>query len=153
MEFGLGGEQPGARNERQAADRARPGGRADPDDRGPADTRIIADHLGGSGVVLDGEGGLVNREEYAPFGETSFGSYVKKRYRFTGKETDEESGLHYHGVRYYQPFLARWLSCDPQLSRGGLSMYAYVRNRPMTLCDPTGEDDEKTPAAGNGKKI
>ena len=37
-----------------------------------------------------------NREEYTPYGETSFGSYARKRYRFTGKERDEESGLGYH---------------------------------------------------------
>jgi RHS repeat-associated protein len=123
-----------------------------PADRGPADARNLADHLGSSGVVLDGEGGLVNREEYTPFGETSFGSYAKKRYRFTGKEADEESGLRYHGARYYQPFLARWVSCDPQLGGGGFSLYAYVRNCPMTLCDPTGEDDEETPTAGKGSK-
>jgi RHS repeat-associated protein len=35
------------------------------------------------------------------------------RYRYTGKESDEESGLHYHSARYYAPWLARWVSCDP----------------------------------------
>ena len=36
-----------------------------------------------------------------------------KRYRFTGMERDEESGLAHHGARYYAPWLGRWLSCDP----------------------------------------
>ena len=36
---------------------------------------------------------FINREEYFPYGETSFGSFARKRYRFTGKERDEESGL------------------------------------------------------------
>ena len=53
----------------------------------------LDDHLGSSGVLLDTSGTLVSREEYYPFGETSFGSYGKKRYRFCGKEKDEESGL------------------------------------------------------------
>ena len=44
-------------------------------------------------------GALVNREEFTPYGETSFGSFAKKRYRFTGKERDEESGLNYHGAQ------------------------------------------------------
>jgi uncharacterized protein RhaS with RHS repeats len=63
----------------------------------------LADHLGSSNVVLDPVGALVNREEYLPYGDTSFGSYARKRYRFTGKERDAESGLYYHGARYYAP--------------------------------------------------
>ncbi len=53
----------------------------------------LGDHLGSSNVVVDSGGALVNREEFTPYGETSFGSFAKKRYRFTGKERDEESGL------------------------------------------------------------
>jgi RHS repeat-associated protein len=73
----------------------------------------LGDHLGSSSVVVDEEGGLVNCEEYFPYGEASFGSFARKRYRFTGKERDEESGLYYHGARYYASWLARWTSCDP----------------------------------------
>jgi hypothetical protein len=63
----------------------------------------IADHLGSSTVVVDDTGALVNREEFTPYGETSFGSFARKRYRYTGKERDEESGLAYHGARYLHP--------------------------------------------------
>jgi RHS repeat-associated protein len=69
--------------------------------------------MGSSNLVIDDSGNLVNREEYTPYGETSFGSFARKRYRFTGKEKDEESGLYYHVARYYAPWLARWASCDP----------------------------------------
>ena len=65
-------------------------------------------HLGSSQVVVDEAGRLVNREEYTPYGETSFGGYTRKRYRFTGMERDEESGLACHGDRYYAPWSARW---------------------------------------------
>jgi len=63
----------------------------------------LGDHLQSSNVVLDGTGTLFNREEYRPFGESSFGSYQTKRYRFSGQERDEESSLSYHGARYYAP--------------------------------------------------
>src|SRR5262249_41435117 len=33
-----------------------------------------------------------------------------KRYRHTGKERDEESGLYYFGARFYAPWLGRWTS-------------------------------------------
>ena len=31
-----------------------------------------------------------------------------KRYRYTGREQDAETGLYYVGARYYCPWLARW---------------------------------------------
>ena len=55
----------------------------------------------------------MNREEYSPYGETVLGSYAHKRYRFAGRERDEESGLDYSQARYYAPWLARWISPDP----------------------------------------
>ena len=88
-------------------------GAAHPDDKGPAVQFHLGDHLGSSNVVVDSAGALVNREEFTPYGETSFGSFARKRYRFTGKERDEESGLAYHGARYYAAWLGKWLSCDP----------------------------------------
>ena len=67
-------------------------GAAHPGGRDPAVKYHLGDHLGSSNAVIDGTGALINREEYTPYGETSFGSYASKRYRFTGKERDEESG-------------------------------------------------------------
>ena len=60
-------------------------GNAHPDDRGPAVQFHLADHLGSSNVVVNSVDTLVTREELTPYGETSFGSFAKKRYRFTGK--------------------------------------------------------------------
>ena len=57
---------------------------AHPDDRGPAVQFYLADHLGSSNVVTDETGAMVDREEYTPYGESSFGSFGRKRYRFTG---------------------------------------------------------------------
>jgi YD repeat-containing protein len=88
-------------------------GDAHPDDKGPALQLQLTDHLGSSNAVIDASGALTNREEFTPYGETSFGSFAKKRYRFTGNERDEESRLNYHRVRYYAAWLGRWVSCDP----------------------------------------
>jgi hypothetical protein len=63
-----------------------------PDDTTPAVKYHLGDHLGGSSLVLDDTGALVNREEYTPYGDTGFGSFARKHCRFTGKECDEESG-------------------------------------------------------------
>lgn len=90
-------------------------GDAFPDDNLP-EKKIkyyIGDHLGSANVVVDHDGIFINREEYYAYGETSFGSFAKKRYRFNGKERDEENGLYYYGARYYVSWIGRWLSCDP----------------------------------------
>jgi RHS repeat-associated protein len=104
----------------------------------PAVQYHLGDHLGSSNVVVDASGALVNREEYTPYGETSFGSFAKKRYRYTGKERDEESGLSYHGARYYAPWLGRWVSCDPAGMVDGLNLYRYCRANPLRFVDPSG---------------
>jgi RHS repeat-associated protein len=95
--------------------------------------------------VIDASGGLVNQEEYTPYGETSFGSFSRKRYRFTGKEKDEESELYYHGARYYMSWLGRWATCDPAGMVDGLCLYSYARCNPLLLVDRSGtQSDDNT---------
>jgi RHS repeat-associated protein len=113
-----------------------------PNEGGPALQFHLSDHLGSSNVVIDTSGSFINREEFTPYGETSFGSFAKKRYRFTGKERDEESSLCYHAARYYAPGLARWASCDPAGITGGLNSYTYALNNPTRLIDRSGMQPE-----------
>ncbi|MCB9698702.1 MAG: RHS repeat-associated core domain-containing protein [Alphaproteobacteria bacterium] len=88
-------------------------------------------------------------EEYHPFGTTSWwatdgGTEVSaKRYRYTGKERDDETGLGHHGARYYAAWLGRWERPDPIGLKGGINRYSYVRNRPTSLNDPTGTVDSE----------
>jgi RHS repeat-associated protein len=118
-------------------------GPAHPQDGGPPVAFHLADHLDSSTVVLDAAGAVANREEYTPYGETSFGSFTRKRFRFTGKEREEESGLAYHGARYYMPWLSRWASCDPKSPVSGLNSYAYAKRNPLRFTDPTGTEDKE----------
>lgn len=119
-------------------------GPAHPDDRGPDTAYHLPDHLGSSTAVLDAKGILTNREEYTPYGETSFGSYTRKRYRFTGQERDEESGLSYHSARHYLPWLARWANCDPVGAASGLNLYDYCDNNPMKANDTAGTEPKSS---------
>ncbi|MBA3462798.1 MAG: VCBS repeat-containing protein [Deltaproteobacteria bacterium] len=115
-------------------------GVAAPGDASPAVQYQLGDHLGSSAVVLDNSGALVKREEFTPYGETSFGGFARKRYRFTGMERDEESGLAYHGARYYASWIARWASPDPAGPIDGLNAFAYARNNPIGRHDRGGRD-------------
>jgi RHS repeat-associated protein len=97
----------------------------------------------------------MNREEYTPYGMTSFGSFARKRYRFTGKERDEESGLAYHGARYYAAWLARWMSCDPAPLKPGsqfLNRYSYVLNNPLAYHDPDGREEKPPDTTNTGNQ-
>jgi RHS repeat-associated protein len=128
-------------------------GDAFPDD-GADDVSVryqLGDHLRGAHVVVGGgdlkANGLVAREEYTPYGETSFGSFARKRFRFSGKERDEETGLYYHGARYYAPWTGRWVSCDPAslvvekptaAPRPPVSAFQYAAANPLAFIDRDG---------------
>lgn len=104
----------------------------------------FANHIGSSNLELDDNGDIISFEEYYPFGNTSYQSVdhqieaSQKRYRYTGKERDEESGLYYFGARYYVPWLGRWTSCDQAGLIDGLNIYLYTQNNPIRFMDQQG---------------
>jgi RHS repeat-associated protein len=111
----------------------------------------LGNHLGSAAVEIDDAVQIISYEEYFPYGSTSYQAVDAarevplKRYRYTGKERDEETGLSYHGARYYAPWLGRWTSCDPAGIADGLNIYRYVSNNPINLVDPTGTEDAPSP--------
>lgn len=105
----------------------------------------FGNHLGSSSLELDDTGEIISYEEYFPYGSTSYRAaradveVSSKRYRYTGKERDEETGFYYHGARYYAPWLGRWASCDPAGVTDGINSCLYVRDNPIRLSDPNGK--------------
>ena len=104
-------------------------------------------HLGSAVLDLDGQAQIITYEEYYPYGSTSYQAMrsqteTPKRYRYTGKERDGESGLYYHGARYYASWLGRWMSCDP-VKNAALSCYVFCSCRPIVNVDPNGCIDER----------
>ncbi|HEX7734847.1 MAG TPA: SpvB/TcaC N-terminal domain-containing protein [Ktedonobacteraceae bacterium] len=124
-----------------------------PDDPAPPVQYLLADQLDSSNVVVSLDGAWINREEYTPFGETSFGSFSHKRFRFTGKERDEESGLYYFGARYMPPWLARWMSPDPGGTVDGLDLYTFVKNNPMKFVDHDGQGAHVRVLPARGSRV
>ena len=125
---------------------------------------IYGNHLQSSSLELDEDGEIISYEEYHPYGTTSYHASsstinaVAKRYRFTGKERDDDTGFYYHGARYYIPWLCRWASPDPindewynamhgkpernkERSYVDLtaSPYEYSYDNPIMYNDPSGE--------------
>ena len=74
------------------------------------------DHLTGSNVVTDENGGLAQLVDYYPFGgirlDEKTGTFDEQR-KFTGHEYDEDTNLHYYVQRYYNQDVGRFTSQDP----------------------------------------
>ncbi|MEM1256408.1 MAG: SpvB/TcaC N-terminal domain-containing protein [Cyanobacteria bacterium P01_H01_bin.21] len=105
-----------------------------------------SNHLGSAGLELDEDAEVISYEEYHPYGTTAYQATSEalraaaKRYRYTGKERDEETRLSYHGARYYAPWLGRWTAADPIGIMDGVNIFIYVSNNPINLHDPFGSD-------------
>ena len=104
----------------------------------------LTDHLGTATIETDSSGNTITYEEYHPYGSTAWWSEAsslevsQKRYRYTGKEKDEATGLYYHGARYYAPWLGRWASADPIGLGDGGNRHGYVGGRTISFSDPSG---------------
>jgi len=78
--------------------------------------------------------------DHAPVGDPDAdGKGFGLNLRYPGQYFDAESGLHYNLMRDYDPSIGRYVESDRIGLSGGLSIFAYVNNRPLTLLDPTGE--------------
>lgn len=106
-----------------------------------------SNHLGSAGLELDDKAEIISYEEYHPYGTSAYRAMKTgieappKRYRYTGMERDEESGLSYHAARYYLPWMGRWLSCDPLGVRASLNVLTYGKSNPIMYLDTTGRAD------------
>ena len=116
-------------------------------DSGAADTRVSGkyfyhtDHLGSANWVTKGDE-AVQFIHYMPYGEMWYnqrGSAYNERYKYTGKERDEETGNDYFGARYYAAYTPMWLSPDPLMDKyPSISPYAYCAWNPLKYVDPDG---------------
>jgi len=114
----------------------------------PAPQQLIryqfGNHLGSASLEVDDQTQIISYEEYTPYGSTAYQAVRNdievplKRYRYTGKERDEESGLYYHGARYYVPWISRWVNCDPAGMADGPNLYLYSRGNPTNFVDARG---------------
>jgi len=106
------------------------------------------DHLKSTDIVTAANGNILKESDYLPYGgEIVISGSDPNRYKFTGKERDSESGLDNFDKRYNASSMGRFMSPDPVFISAdrltdpqSLNLYAYVRNNPLSLVDPTGLD-------------
>ena len=101
----------------------------------------IQDLLGNTACLVDPQRRkVVESYSYSAFGEEDIYNGRKGRistssvgnpWRYQEKRKDDESGLIYFGVRYYDPDAGRWVSPDPLGPIDSLNLYTYTRNNPV----------------------
>ena len=105
-------------------------------------------YLGSVVALTDGQGSMVERYEYDPYGKLAiYGandsalahSSVGNIYYFTGREYDFESGLYHYRARSLHPGLGRFMQQDPMLYVDAMGLYHYVGNMPTMMVDPNGQ--------------
>jgi RHS repeat-associated protein len=101
------------------------------------------DHLGSTIRTAAAVWAAVDQQRYAPFGASrDAGTDLPTDERFTGQTEDAAIGLYWYASRAYDPALGRFTApdtivpspTDPQT----LNRFAYARNNPLRLVDPTG---------------
>jgi RHS repeat-associated protein len=135
-------------------------------DRGGQTFFYHTDGLGSITQITDSAKQTVASYTYDAFGNiTSQTGSLNNSYTYTGREYDQESGLHYYRARYYDPKIGRFLQPDPlgmgmvilirQYSPGSpisrflyhsslgnplaiSNVYSYVGNNPINFVDPLG---------------
>lgn len=100
--------------------------------------------IGSTLAVRDGAGALSSRYEYDAFGQTiTYAQGTTSPFKFAGKHgyvSDDDTGMQLLGHRFYLPKLGRFLTQDPIGQEGGLNLYAYCDNNPLSRVDPDGLD-------------
>jgi RHS repeat-associated protein len=101
---------------------------------------FTGDHLGSIREMTDSAGALQARYDYDPYGRrTKVSGTMDADFGFTGHfmlASQPETTLTLY--RLYRADLGRWATRDPLAESGGLNLYTYVRNNPISWIDPLG---------------
>ena len=89
-------------------------------------------------------------DSYYPFGLT-FNSFTRsysepQRFKYNGKEEQEETGWIDFGARMHMPDIARFTTIDPQVEKYSFqSPYVYAANNPVRFIEINGEEPAQRP--------
>ena len=89
-------------------------------------------------------GTLTGSVDYDVFGLSRSSGGTATAFRFTGEQTDPETGSVFLRSRYYGPGAGRFMSADSVMPNApgtqGYNLYAYGANNPIRWVDPMGHD-------------
>jgi RHS repeat-associated protein len=101
--------------------------------------------------MTNSSGTIVWQQSFDPFGNpTAIVSTTPPDFGYAGMYVHQRSGLDLTMFRAYSSSLGRWLSRDPLGESGGLNLYGYVGNNPISGIDSLGLCDPSNPSNSNG---
>jgi RHS repeat-associated protein len=109
--------------------------------KGGVTYRMLSDHLGSVRLVVNADtGAIAQRIDYDEWGDPSYvtGPPDFQPFGFAGGLTDRDTGLVRFGARDYDPRVGRWTSKDPIGFDGGLNLFGYALNDPVSFVDSNG---------------
>ena len=103
---------------------------------------LASDNLGSVRDIVSTTGSELDHVVYDSFGNivTETDAANGDRFKFAGMQYDATTGQYYDHARWYGSEVGRFLTQDPEgFSAGDTDLYRYVRNAPIDLVDPSGE--------------
>ena len=98
----------------------------------------LTDNLGSTIALTSSAGAISTSYTYEPYGNTTqSGTSSTNAIQYTGRENDGD-GLYYYRARYYNPPYGRFISEDPIGFAGGLNLYVYTQDNPLSYRDELG---------------
>jgi RHS repeat-associated protein len=96
-------------------------------------------HLRSVSDLTNSGGTIITQLAYDQFGRTTVvNGSIRPNFEFGSYYIHQRSGLNLTFARAYNSALGRFISRDPIRERGGINLFAYVRNRPNMWVDPSG---------------
>jgi len=99
---------------------------------------VAGEDISSRGIVQDQ---IVAEYVYSPFGRLlndPSANLLDQPWQFSSQEAHAASGLHLYLYRAYDAEWGRWLSRDPIGETGGINLYGFVGNSPISFVDLLG---------------
>jgi RHS repeat-associated protein len=118
---------------------------------------FLTDQLGSVRDLIDDQGNVQASYEFSEYGEriSTFENGVSSQKTIVGgmfvQDEVADTGLMLMGHRFYDPGLGRFLNRDPIGFAGGLNLFSYGGNNPVTFTAHTGLSPDWTAGVQSGR--
>ena len=98
-------------------------------------------YIGTPEALIDRRGQIVWQAEFDPWGNlrSEYNPHqLHQPVRMQGQQLDLETGLFYNRFRYYGSTIGRYITQDPIGLDGGIDLFGFALNNPVSYYDPDG---------------